>query len=94
MITIDTKAAGYSRTSSPPTTSTRYVNWSSGGTAMRGQRLLGLLATATAVVLTVSGCSQGLIAGLGASRIGCRVERSAIDRLRLRGAIHRSHRRR
>ena len=65
MITIDTKAAEYSRTSSPPTTSNRYVNWSSGGTAMPGQRLLGLLATATAVVLTVSGCSKDSSPDLG-----------------------------
>jgi pimeloyl-ACP methyl ester carboxylesterase len=58
MITIKTTAARDARAPSPATTSTRFVNWRSAGTATRGQRLLGLLVTATAMVLTVSGCSK------------------------------------
>ena len=65
MIAIDTKATGYSRTSSPPTTSARFLDGYSGGTARRGQRLLGWLATATAMVLTVSGCSEDSPPDLG-----------------------------
>ena len=57
MIAIDTTVARYPRASSPATTS-RFVDWSLGGTATRSHRFLGLLVTATVLGLTVSGCSQ------------------------------------